>query len=125
MNENKKLLFIINKKAGTGYQSSIEGRIVNYCEAHRIEPFIEFTQGPHHATVLAKEAVNIKMYDVIYAVGGDGTVNEVAQSLVHTSQVMSIIPNGSGNGLARHLGIPMNFKKSLEQIDQHRIISMD
>jgi len=125
MNENKKLLFIINKYAGTGYQSSIEGRIINYCQTRDIEPTIEFTQGPHHATALAKEGASTSKYDVIYAVGGDGTVNEVAQGLVHTTQPMGILPNGSGNGLARHLGISMNFMKSLHQINNNRIISMD
>jgi diacylglycerol kinase (ATP) len=125
MSENKKLLFIINKYAGTGYQSSVEGRIVTYCQAHQLEPVIEFTQGPKHATLLAQEGASTNVYNVIYAVGGDGTVNEVAQGLVHTKQTMGIIPNGSGNGLARHLGIPMNFKKSLGQITDNHIVSID
>ena len=55
----------------------------------------------------------------------DGTVNEVAQGLVHTSTVMGILPKGSGNGLARHLGIPMDFKKSLALIQSNRTIAMD
>ena len=125
MNENKKVLFIINKYAGTGYQTSVEGRILSRCEDLQIESTIEFTQGPNHATELAQKAASSKKFAVVFAVGGDGTVNEVAQGLVHTQQAMGILPKGSGNGLARHLGIPMNFKKSLELIASSTTIPMD
>lgn len=125
MNESKKVFFIINKYAGTGYQSSVEGRIISYCNAANIEATIEFTQRQKHATELARQAATSKNFDVVFAVGGDGTVNEVAQGLVHTKQTMGIIPNGSGNGLARHLGISMNFQKSLSLITHHSIIAMD
>ncbi len=125
MNENKKVLFIINKYAGTGYQSSVEGRIISYCNAANIEATIEFTQGRKHATELAQQAALSKVFDIVFAVGGDGTVNEVAQGILHTKQTMGIIPNGSGNGLARHLGISMNFQKSLSLINHHSIVAMD
>jgi YegS/Rv2252/BmrU family lipid kinase len=125
MNENRKVLFIINKYAGTGYQSSVEGRIISCCNEANLEATIEFTQRQKHATELARQAASSKIFEVVYAVGGDGTVNEVAQGLLHTKQTMGIIPNGSGNGLARHLGISMNFKKSLELIRNHTIIAMD
>ena len=125
MNENKKVLFIINKYAGAGYQSSLEGRIIAHCNSAEIEPTIEFTQRRNHATELAQQAAQSKIFDVVFAVGGDGTVNEVAQGLVHSSQCMGILPKGSGNGLARHLGIPMDFDKSLNLITNHAIISMD
>ncbi len=125
MNENKKVLFIINKYAGTGYQSSVEGRIISYCNSANIEATIEFTQRQKHATEIAQQAATSKIFDVVFAVGGDGTVNEVAQGLVHTKQTMGIIPNGSGNGLARHLGISMNFQKSLSLITNHSKIAMD
>jgi len=125
MSENKKVLFIINKYAGTGYRSSVEGRIVSICEALNIEPTLEFTQRRTHATELAQQAAMSKKFDIVFAVGGDGTVNEVAQGLVHTQQLMGILPKGSGNGLARHLGIPMDFKKSLELIGSPFSISMD
>jgi YegS/Rv2252/BmrU family lipid kinase len=125
MNENKKVLFIINKYAGTGYQTSVEGLILSHCESLEIEPTIEFTQGRNHATDLAQQGASSKKFDIIFAVGGDGTVNEVAQGLVHTQQPMGILPNGSGNGLARHLGIPMKLQKSVTLINTHEIISMD
>jgi YegS/Rv2252/BmrU family lipid kinase len=55
-------------------------------------------------------------YDVVVAVGGDGTVNEVARGLLHSDTALGIIPMGSGNGLARHLHLPLNFRKAIETI---------
>jgi YegS/Rv2252/BmrU family lipid kinase len=125
MNESKKVLFIINKFSGGGYQPSVEGRIITHCTNLGLEPSIQFTQARGHATELAREATALKNFETIFAMGGDGTVNEVAQGIVHTEQVMGIIPKGSGNGLARHLGIPMNFKKSLEYIDSQTVVAAD
>jgi len=125
MSENKKVLFIINKYAGTGYKTSLEGLILSRCEELNIEATIEFTRGRNHATELATQAASIKKFDIVFAVGGDGTVNEVAQGLVHTRQTMGIIPNGSGNGLARHLGISMEIKKALNVLNSNSIIDMD
>lgn len=125
MNENKKVLFIINKYSGTGYQSSVEGAILKRCEECKLEPTLEFTNAKNHAIELAREATRAKHFEVIFAIGGDGTVNEVAQGLVNTTQTMGILPKGSGNGLARHLGIDPNFKKSLSLIGSTSVIQMD
>jgi YegS/Rv2252/BmrU family lipid kinase len=124
MSESKKVFFIINKFSGGGYKPSVEGKIITVCGKLNIECAIEFTQGRGHASELAREASQ-KGFDTVFAVGGDGTVNEVAQGLVHTNTPMSIIPKGSGNGLARHLGIPMNFIRSLSMIKSTNVISMD
>lgn len=125
MDENKKVLFIINKFSGAGYQSGEEGRIVARCAELNLEPSIEFTQGRGHAIELARQAAISKQFEVVYAVGGDGTVNEVARGIATTQQIMGILPKGSGNGLARHLGIPMNFKKSLDYMGSTSVLSMD
>jgi YegS/Rv2252/BmrU family lipid kinase len=55
-------------------------------------------------------------YDAVVAIGGDGTVNEVARGLLHSQTALGIIPMGSGNGLARHLHLPLNFRKAIETI---------
>jgi len=55
-------------------------------------------------------------FDIVVAVGGDGTINEVARGLMHSQTALGIIPMGSGNGLARHLHIPLNFRKAAETI---------
>jgi len=125
MSENKKVLFIINRFSGGAYRPSIEGRMIDYCARNSIECTIEFTKARGHATKLAEDASNKNEFHSVFAVGGDGTVNEVAQGLVGSDTAMGIIPKGSGNGLARHLAIPMDFKKSLELISSSNIIAMD
>jgi diacylglycerol kinase (ATP) len=124
MGENNKVFFIINKYSGTGFRPELEGLIVSQCEALNLECTIAFTQDRGHATELAKNA-SANGFDKVFAVGGDGTVNEVAQGLVHTATKMGILPKGSGNGLARHLQIPMNIKKSLELLSSAKTIQMD
>ena len=116
---SKNALFIVNKFSGGEYQPEVEGRIIEKCKSSDIECRIEFTQSRGHATELAQWAVDQKM-DFVFAVGGDGTVNEVAQGLVGSAVAMGILPKGSGNGLARHLQMPMDFKKSIELIPNHQ-----
>lgn len=124
-NEVKKVLFIVNKFSGTGYRPEVEGKIIEACEKQDIECTIEFTQGRGHATELARQAVNNKNFDRVVAVGGDGTVNEVAQGLLHSSIPMGIIPKGSGNGLARHLGISTKIPLAIHYLFHSQTISMD
>jgi diacylglycerol kinase (ATP) len=124
-NEVSKVLFIINKHAGSGYQAAVEGRIIEACSVYNLECVIEYTQARGHATTLAKEGSHSNELKYIVAVGGDGTVNEVAQGLLHTETVMGIIPNGSGNGLARHLQIPMSIPAALTALFESQPINMD
>lgn len=122
-NEVNKVLFIINKYAGTGYVTTLEQKIISTCARHNAECTIEFTARRGHATELARAAVN--KYDLVAAVGGDGTMNEVAQGLLHTDTPMGIIPRGSGNGLARHLHIPLSVEGATESLFHSRRIPMD
>jgi YegS/Rv2252/BmrU family lipid kinase len=124
MSEVKKLLFIVNKFSGPRYKPQLEGKILTACKKHHIECFIEFTAGPGHATELAKEAFTKKV-DGVIAVGGDGTVNEVALGLIHSSMPMGILPKGSGNGLARHLGLSMRISTAVNQLLTGKILAID
>jgi diacylglycerol kinase (ATP) len=124
-NEVNKVLFIVNKYSGTGYQPEVEGRIIDACAQHDVECTIEFTQGRGHATELSSQAAAGNNYRLVVAVGGDGTVNEVAQGLLNTPMIMGIIPKGSGNGLARHLRIPMKIPGSLKSLFSSQVIDMD
>lgn len=119
-----KALFIVNKHAGIGYQGKLEGRILETCASNNIETTIEFTTGPGHATELARSA-SANGFQQVIAVGGDGTSNEVAQGLIHTGVPMGIIPRGSGNGLARHLGIPLKTSDAISQLFHSEVLSMD
>jgi diacylglycerol kinase (ATP) len=123
MPENR-VFFIINRYAGTSFQSAVEGRIINACGLLKLECTIEYTNHKGHATELARQAV-ANGFTRVFAMGGDGTVNEVAQGLIHTSTALGIIPKGSGNGLARHLQIPLSVPGALELLDQHQVIQMD
>lgn len=123
-NEGKKVFFIVNKYAGTGYQPQVEGRIIDTCERHDAECTIEFTRSPGHATTLAREA-SAAGFDFVVAVGGDGTINEVAQGLLHSQTPLGIIPRGSGNGLSRHLGIPLKISDALNALFRSTVLGMD
>ena len=85
---------------------------------------IVFTEYAGHASEIASECVQHKVFMAV-AVGGDGTVNEVAKSLRESNTALGIIPCGSGNGLARHLMLPMNIKGALEIINTAIIHDLD
>ena len=119
-----KIAFIINPYSGTGKKKELPALIQQELDLAFFEPEIVFTKHRGHGTELAKQFV-ARDFAIVVAVGGDGTVNEVACSLIHTSTTLGIIPIGSGNGLARHLGIPINVKKAVQQLNQSESIFMD
>lgn len=67
----------------------------------------------NHASELTQQAISLNPTKII-VIGGDGTINEVAKELIDTEIPLGIVPMGSGNGLARHLGVPLEFKKALQ-----------
>src|SRR5262249_1311819 len=83
-----------------------------------------YTQYPQHATELALKAVRDSA-DIIAAVGGDGTVNEIGKALINTKAVLAIIPAGSGNGLARHLGIPVGLTRAIKALNHAHPMAID
>jgi len=121
---NSNIAFIINPYSGIGKKEDLPDLIRRGLDVRFSEPLIVFTEYRGHGTLLAKEFME-KGFQIVVAVGGDGTVNEVAQSLVHTNTSLGIIPIGSGNGLARHLGIPMVTRKAIEQLNHSEPIFMD
>ncbi|MEZ7839194.1 MAG: YegS/Rv2252/BmrU family lipid kinase [Flavobacteriales bacterium] len=108
--------FIINPISGTGKQANIEEKISQELDSLKFDTYLHYTTHKGHATEIAKQLVAEKA-GVVVAVGGDGTVNEVAQAMVSSSSILGIIPTGSGNGLARHLSIPQNVSKALRLIN--------
>ena len=120
----KKISFIINPITGTGRKDTLPQLIEKGLDKNLYESEIVFTEYRGHGTVLAKAFVE-KNFDIVVAVGGDGTVNEIAQALVHTNCTLGIIPIGSGNGLARHLGIPMSSRKAIDQLNHSEPILID
>ncbi len=119
-----KIAFIINPISGTGKKEDLPSLIREELDIRLFDSEIVFTKSRGDGTVLAKSFVE-KGYPYVVAVGGDGTVNEIAQALVHTDCSLGIIPIGSGNGLARHLSIPMNTRKAIQQLNSSESIKMD
>lgn len=124
MESRTKILFIVNPISGTSDKRHIIDLIPETLDKERFEWTIRQTEHKGHAGEFATEAAQ-QGVDVCVAVGGDGTVNEVARSLVHTDTALGIIPCGSGNGLARHLRIPMNPKGALRVISECHIEQLD
>ncbi len=120
----KKALFIINPKSGGKSKKSVPDIIEKNLDKDKFEYSIMETQYPAHACELAKKAVE-EGFDIVAAVGGDGTVNEVARAIAGTETALGILPCGSGNGFARHLGIPMNMKKAVEFINASEPTAVD
>ena len=118
------ITFIINPISGTQSKHEIPDLIDRMMDKERFECKVCITEYVGHAAELAK-ACAAQGDDIVVAVGGDGTVNEVARSLVHTKTALGIIPCGSGNGLARHLCIPMDIRKALDIINQAQIVDFD
>lgn len=120
----KKIRFIMNPISGTSSKDRIPRLIDATLDHEQFEYEIITTNHAGHASELAAEAKEARA-DVVVAVGGDGTVNEVARAIVHSDTALGIIPCGSGNGLARHMLIPMNIKKSIEIINKCVIRDFD
>jgi diacylglycerol kinase (ATP) len=120
----RKILFIINRKAGTDREKRLEGVIRRYLTPKAFSVEITHLAYLGHGTVLAQEAV-AQGVDTVVAVGGDGSINEIAQGLIGTDTALAIIPLGSGNGLARALKIPMKVPHALELIADGRRKPMD
>ena len=117
MTEKKKIIFVVNPISGTQGKKAILKWIDERIDRSIYDYSIVRTEYAGHASIIAKEAARDGI-DIVVAIGGDGTINEIGRSLVHTNTALGIIPCGSGNGLARHLRIPMEPKAAIEIINQ-------
>lgn len=120
----KKAVFVINLISGTSDKAAIPGLIDQYLDKTKFEYEIAITQYAGHASEIASKAKDDGV-DVVVAVGGDGTVNEVARAIVHSNTALGIIPCGSGNGLARHLLLPLNVRKAIDVINRSEVRQLD
>lgn len=111
----KKIIFIINPISGHHNKNHFPHLVEKHIDTTQYEYSIVFTEYAGHATELTKKAIE-EDYEYIAAVGGDGTINEIAQCLIGKKQVLVIIPLGSGNGLARHLELPFKPERIINEI---------
>ncbi len=124
MNTKKRVTFIVNPISGTQNKKGVTEKIKKYANNEKFDISIIPTQYAGHATEIAAQCAADGV-DIVVAVGGDGTINETARALVHSNTVLGIIPCGSGNGLARHLRIPMDVQKAIEVINQCVVETID
>ena len=114
----------MNPISGTSNKAGIPELIAKTLDTSLFDYEIKYTEHAGHAFELASEAKE-EGADIVAAIGGDGTVNEVARAIVHSETALGIVPCGSGNGLARHLLLPMQLKKSIELINHCQIHELD
>lgn len=121
---NKKIIFIINPKSGTGKHAKARIAIEKHIDTTKYNYEIIETLYKGHAKEIAKQAIKDRVY-MLVSVGGDGTLNEISRAIVHTDVILGIIPTGSGNGLAHHLKIPTSPIKAIKIINNGEIEEID
>ena len=125
MEERRKhILAIINPVSGIGNKNKIPHLIDTVVDHTRNDVSIILSEYPGHARELAQEAA-AQGLDIVLAIGGDGTVNEVGSALCGSHTALGIVPCGSGNGLARHLRIPMNASRALQLLNDGAVGQFD
>jgi diacylglycerol kinase (ATP) len=119
----RKALFIINPVAGGKKKDDVPALIEKTLDKAIFETSVIFSDAAKHAHIIAKDAVG--KFDLVVAVGGDGTVNEIASALTGSNTVMGVLPYGSGNGLSRFLGIPMDTEAAIKNINNWHVEAID
>lgn len=124
MTTKKRIVFVVNPISGTQGKRAILKWIDERINREIFDYTVMKTQYAGHAVEIAATAAKDNA-DMVVAIGGDGTINEIGRSLVHTNTALGIIPCGSGNGLARHLHIPMDPKAAIDLINNGERICID
>lgn len=111
MDQKSKWVFIINPVAGNGYALSLEGKIREMISRHDLQAEVVFTERRGHATELSQYYAD-SGYKYIIAVGGDGTMNEVAYPLVYRKDVvLGLVGAGTGNDFIQITGFQGRFEE--------------
>jgi len=117
MAKKQRVLFVVNPISGGKKKKGVQKRVMADLDTAMFDATFAFTAYVGHANELAAQAVADGV-DVVVAVGGDGTINEIAAALNGTETVLGIIPEGSGNGLALYLGIPLNERAAIRRLNR-------
>ena len=120
----KKVLFIYNPISGANKKKAIPDLVKANLDLDKYSYEIWPTEAPGHAALLSNKG-RTDGFEIVTAIGGDGTINEIGNDLAGTNTVLGIIPNGSGNGLARHLGLSLNIKKAIGHINEGKTGKID
>lgn len=120
----KNIAFIVNPVSGTKSKSRLAKLIRESLDLQQFAPTVVVTEYAGHATQLAQQFA-LQDYYAVVAVGGDGTINEVASGLIGSQTALGIVPNGSGNGFARHLDISTRMNRAIEMLNSSEPIFID
>lgn len=120
----KNIAFIVNPISGTKTKNRVTKLLRELLDLQQFSPTVVVTEYAGHATQLAQQFA-LEGYYAVVAVGGDGTVNEVACGLIGTNTALGILPNGSGNGFARHLDISTRLNRAIEMLNSSETIQVD
>ncbi|MBK6930416.1 MAG: diacylglycerol kinase family lipid kinase [Saprospirales bacterium] len=120
----RRIVFIVNPKAGVNLQKHIRESVEHHLDHRKFIYGIWHTEKAGHAAELARKARE-EGYDIVVAVGGDGSINEVASVLLHTETILGMIPAGSGNGLAMHLGYGRDIDKAMRKLNMATVQTID
>ncbi|MDA1009572.1 MAG: diacylglycerol kinase family lipid kinase [Bacteroidetes bacterium] len=115
-----KIKVIINPISGTGKQKGVEDYIAKHLDNYEIV----YTKKSGDASKISKDAVK-ENFNAVIAVGGDGTVNECLKSLINTNTALGVIPCGSGNGFAYHIGMKRSVEEAIKQLKNAKIETID
>ena len=123
MSDKQNILFIINPISGIGKKNLIPKAILKHLNLDLYNYDIQYTTHKRHGHEIAQ--TEKENYNIIVATGGDGTVSEIGTALIGSECALGIIPCGSGNGIARHLKIPLSLKKAVKQLNANKVIKID
>jgi diacylglycerol kinase (ATP) len=120
--ERRRIHLILNPVANKGRAGRMLGDISNFLGGFGLSSEWHVTDAPGDAARIARELPD---HELVVAVGGDGTVHEVASACVGTERIMGIIPAGSGNDYVKALGIGADLRRALEVIAGGKVRVVD
>lgn len=124
MSSRPTLLFITNPISGNAHHNDLHSLIIESMRHYDADYDIAVSEYAGHARQIAADAV-ADNFDIVVACGGDGSINEIGTQLIGTKTALGIIPYGSGNGLAHHIGIPIATSKALEYLKSGKPMAID
>ena len=123
-NQDHRILFLVNPISGGKRKEKLITKLKTLIQLEGVSAQVYLTSSRTDTIEKAAQAVHEKLHTVV-AVGGDGTINDVASQLVGSQTALGIIPMGSGNGLSRELKIPFDLEKAFKLILRNRIKMID
>ena len=119
-----KILFLVNARSGARRRVDIDELLRQGCREWQPDATVIACDQKEDLDAIIGNA-ETEGVDVVCAVGGDGTVHEIAKRLIGRQAALAILPTGSGNGFARHLGVPLDPLKAIQSICTGRIETID